>query len=333
MATDGAPENRASFDRTDEQDSARDDDGPSLLQGWSRLLLAILYWVPKNGISRLAGRIASLRLPAGLQRAEIRLFARLADVNIEEARDPVESYDSLQRFFVRALREGARPIAGDSMDLVAPCDGTWGASGRIEAGTLVQVKGRTYSVAELLGDPGQANQYEEGCYATFYLSPRDYHRFHTPSAGRITRIDYCPGSLWPVNAIGLQGIDRLFARNERICAYLEADRADADVDMEVARVPPIALVAVGATMVGSVRLTFDDLRTNVSGARPERRDLGDRAPTFARGQEWGHFEFGSTIVMLTPPEHFAIDSQPVGRALTLGEVIGRRRAQKAERGP
>jgi phosphatidylserine decarboxylase len=320
MATAGAPENRASSDRTD--------DGPSLLQGWSRLLLAILYWVPKNGISRLAGRIASLRLPAGLQRAEIRLFARLADVNVEAARDPVESYDSLQRFFVRALREGARPIAGDSMDLVAPCDGTWGAAGRIEAGTLLQVKGRTYSVAELLGDPDQANQYEEGCYATFYLSPRDYHRFHTPSAGRITRIDYCPGSLWPVNAIGLQGIDRLFARNERICAYLEAVR-DA-VGIEVARVPPIALVAVGATMVGSVRLAFDDLRTNVSGARPERRDFGDRAPAFARGEEWGHFEFGSTIVMLTPPGHFTIDPQPAGRALTLGEVIGRRRPSKSD---
>jgi len=254
-----------------------------------------------------------------LQRAEIQLFARLANVNVEEARDPIESYDSLQRFFARALREGARPIAGDSMDLVAPCDGAWGAAGRIEAGMLLQVKGRTYSVAELLGDRDLAKRYEAGCFATFYLSPRDYHRFHTPAAGRITRIDYCPGSLWPVNAIGLRGIDRLFARNERICAYL--DVAPGAIETPP---PPIALVAVGATMVGSVRLAFDDLRTNVSGARPERRILGDQAPTFARGEEWGHFEFGSTIVMLTPPRHFEIDSQPIGQPLTLGELIGRR---------
>lgn len=329
MATAGAPENRASSHQADGQKTARDDDAPSALQGWSRLLLALLYWVPKNGLSRLAGRIASLRLPGRLQRAEIRLFARLADVNIEEASGPIESYDSLQRFFTRALREGARPIEGDSMSLVAPCDGTWGAAGRIDAGTLLQVKGRRYSVAELLGDLDLADQYEAGCFATFYLSPRDYHRFHTPCAGRITRIDYCPGSLWPVNAIGLQGIDGLFARNERICAYLEADRDAADAG--VTPVPPIALVAVGATMVGSVRLAFDDLRTNVSGARPECRDLGDRAPTFARGEEWGHFEFGSTIIMLTPPEHFEIDPQPVGRTLTLGEVIGRRRSPKHER--
>jgi len=283
------------------------------------MLLVILYLVPKNALSRLAGRFASLRLPGALQRAEIRLFARLADVNVDEARDPIESYESLQRFFLRALREGARPIAGDSMDLVAPCDGTWGAAGRIEAGTLLQVKGRTYSVADLLGDLDLAGRYDAGCFATFYLSPRDYHRFHTPAAGRITRIDYCPGSLWPVNAIGLQGIDRLFARNERICAYLDVDSGTPD-----SRAAPIALVAVGATMVGSVRLAFDDLRTNISGARAERRDLDDGAPTFARGEEWGHFEFGSTIVMLTPPEYFEINPQPIGRPLVLGEPIGRR---------
>ena len=138
----------------------------------------------------------------------------------------------------------------------------------------------------------------------------------------MTRVDYCPGSLWPVNAIGLQGIDRLFARNERICAYLEVDQGVAGTTTPPS---PIALVAVGATMVGSIRLAFDDLRTNVSGARAERRDLSDRAPVFARGEQWGHFEFGSTIVMLTPPDLFEIHPQPAGRALKLGEIIGRRR--------
>jgi phosphatidylserine decarboxylase len=320
MATSGAPENRSSPHQTDGDETVRDEVAPTALRGWGRILLAVLYLLPKNGLSRLAGRFASLRLPGRLQRAEIRLFARLADVNVEEASDPIESYESLQRFFARALREGARPIAGDSMSLVAPCDGAWGAAGRIERGTLLQVKGRTYSVAELLGDVDLAEQYEAGCFATFYLSPRDYHRFHTPAAGRMTRVDYCPGSLWPVNAIGLQGIDRLFARNERICAYLEIDQGAAATTTP----PPIALVAVGATMVGSVRLAFDDLRTNVSGARAERRDLGDRAPNFARGEQWGHFEFGSTIIMLTPPERFEINPQPIGRPLTLGEIIGRR---------
>jgi phosphatidylserine decarboxylase len=317
----GAPENRSSSPQSIGQSTSTVDGATaSGLRGWGRLLLALLYLVPKNGLSRLAGRIASLHLPGPMQRAEIRLFARLVGANVDEARDPVESYDSLQGFFSRALRDGVRPIQGDSMSVVAPCDGTWGAAGRIEAGMLLQVKGRTYSVADLLGEADLVDAYENGSFATFYLSPRDYHRFHTPAAGRIVRVDYHPGSLWPVNTLGLQGIDGLFARNERICAYLEVDHGEKRTNTS-----PIVLVAVGATMVGSVVLSFDDLRTNVPTGRMERRDLGVRAPSFARGEQWGHFEFGSTIVMLTPPDLFEIHPQPAGRALKLGEIIGRRR--------
>jgi len=272
------------------------------------------------------GRFAAYPLPAPLQRAEIRLFARLAGVDLSEMRDGVEAFSSLQQFFTRALRPGVRPIEGDETCLVSPCDGAWGESGRVESGTLLQVKGRAYRVADLLGDAGLASAYEGGCYATFYLSPRDYHRFHTPTAGRITRFDYLPGALWPVNSIGLQGIDGLFARNERICAYLQPDRAmeiDQSGNREGRQPPlPIALVAVGATMVGSVRLAFHELCTNVPGSSPVRYDLAERAPRFARCEEWGHFEFGSTIVMLTPPGEIEIDFCAPGTPLRLGQAIG-----------
>ena len=82
------------------------------------------------------------------------------------------------------------------------------------------------------------------------------------------------------------------------------------------------MIAVGATMVGSVRLTFDEMRTNVANGSPERRDFAANAPTFARGEEWGTFEFGSTIVMLTPPGEIELDSRATGTALRLGEAIG-----------
>ncbi len=176
------------------------------------------------------------------------------------------------------------------------------------------MKGRSYRVAELLGDESLANAYEGGHFATLYLSPRDYHRFHTPAAGRITRLVYRPGALWPVNSIGLLGIAGIFARNERITALLEVDAGSA----------PIAMVAVGATMVGSVRLAFDALQTNRPGAEPVDRRLGAQAPHFARGAEWGHFEFGSTIVLLVPPDRFGLDARPVGTPLRLGEAIGKR---------
>ena len=331
MADDGAPENRiASPGRHDRDVRERrivetnlpDGAGSDEPGSWIRLAVVLLHLVPRNAISRWAGRVASLRLPGPLQRAEIRLFARLAGVDLEEAREPVEAYVSLQDFFTRRLRPEARPIQGDERSLVSPCDGVWGAAGRIRSGMLVQVKGRRYPVAELLGDADLASRYEGGFFATFYLSPRDYHRFHTPAAGRIRRLDYHPGSLWPVNAIGLHGIDRLFARNERICAYLEVDE-----DSGAERSPlPLVLVAVGAMMVGSVRLAFDDLRTNPRDRKALRRDLGERAPSFFRGQEWGHFEFGSTILLLTPPSRYEIDLQPLGSAVRMGEVIGRRLA-------
>jgi phosphatidylserine decarboxylase len=294
------------------------DPEPPALRGLGRALWLLLALLPKNAMSRWMGWLASRSLPGPVQRLEIRLFARLAGVDLGEARDDVSDFASLQEFFTRALVPGARPIQGDERVLVSPCDGAWGEAGRIEAGTLLQVKGRRYRVAELLGDARLAEAYDGGCYATFYLSPRDYHRFHTPASGRITRIDYLPGALWPVNTVGLHGVDRLFARNERICALLEPDALPED-----ARAPGIALVAVGATMVGSVRLCFAELRTNVPGRPAERREFGQRAPHFARGQEWGHFEFGSTIVMLTPPGGSTIRPRPAGTALRLGEAIGR----------
>lgn len=290
-------------------------DGPAPLRGVRRAALELLRLLPKNAISRAMGRFASVAWPGPIQRAEIRLFARLAGVDLGETRDDVADFATLQQFFTRALRPGARPIEGDEAVLVSPCDGAWGESGPIEDGTLLQVKGRPYRVADLLGHAGWAADYDGGCYATFYLSPRDYHRFHTPAAGRITRIDYLPGSLWPVNSIGLHGVDGLFARNERICAELvtegPADR------------PGIVMVAVGATMVGSVRLTFDELCTNVPAGRPVSRVFERHAPAFARGEEWGHFEFGSTIVMLTPPGGATIDVEPPGTSLRLGQAIGR----------
>jgi phosphatidylserine decarboxylase len=295
-----------------------------------RTLWVLLYLLPKNAISRGAGWIASLRLPSMIQRIQIRIFSRATGIDLSEAGEPVENYDSLQAFFTRSLRAGARPIEGGDDALNSPCDGTWGAAGPIDGGTLLQVKGRTYRVRDLLGDVDAADAFEGGFFATFYLSPRDYHRLHTPTAGRIRRVAYRPGGLWPVNAIGLLGVDALFATNERICAYLEPDDAkDPDGAYEVvgaadvAVVPSaIVMVAVGATMVGSVKLSFDDLTTN-RRLPADHHEFGPDAPHFERGAEWGSFEFGSTIVLLVPPESFELDIAPPGTPLRLGEIIGR----------
>ncbi|MEZ4334544.1 MAG: archaetidylserine decarboxylase [Myxococcota bacterium] len=298
----------------------KSEDARSRPSGGVRAAVLLLWLLPKNALSRAMGWLASRRLPAPLQRLELELFVRLAGVDRRELAEPLARYPSLQAFFTRSLPARARPLEGGEGVLVSPCDGAWGRSGRIEDGTLLQVKGRPYRVDELLGDAALAKDFEGGWFATFYLSPRDYHRFHVPAAGRITRLIYRPGALWPVNAIGLQGIDSLFARNERIAALLEVDGPAA----EPVTSRTLALVAVGATMVGSVRLAFDALATNRRGARAVDRALGDASPRFERGAEWGRFEFGSTLVLLVPRGPFALEPRPIGTPLRLGRAIGRR---------
>jgi phosphatidylserine decarboxylase len=275
------------------------------------LALEALRLLPRNAISRAAGRFAALRLPRRLVRAEIDWFARAVGVDLSEVRDPLDSFESLQAFFTRALREGARPIDPAPDAFVAPCDGAWGESGAIESGKLLQVKGRPYALADLLASSEDAAAFEGGAFATFYLAPRDYHRFHAPCDVRVERARYVAGTLWPVNRSGLGGVDRLFAQNERIAVAMRALRGDT----------PLCLVAVGATMVGKIRLRFDSLQTNLPGARGQERRYDGVA--LAKGQEWGHFEFGSTIVLAAPRGALAHAARPPGSRLRLGERIGR----------
>ena len=284
-----------------------------------RLALAGLRLLPKNAVSRLAGQAATLRLPAALQRWQIRVFARAVGVDLGEVRDPLESFGCLQDFFTRALRAGVRPIDTAPDAVVAPCDGSWGAAGTVTDGALLQVKRRPYSLADLLGDAAAAGSFAGGIYATFYLSPRDYHRFHMPCAACVGRATYIPGTLWPVNRIGVEGIDGLFAQNERLCAFFTV--AGNAIDL--------CQVAVGATMVGKVRVTFDDLTTNIGEGRAVTRMYAE-APCLAKGEEWGRFEFGSTIVMIAAPGLMALDVQPPGTPLRLGTRIGQLLAEGFE---
>jgi phosphatidylserine decarboxylase len=275
--------------------------------------VAALRHLPVHGLSRLAGRLAGLALPGPLQRAEIRLFGRLVGVDFAEVRDPIERFRTLQDFFTRALKPGVRPIDPAPDAVVAPCDGFWGACGEVEHGTLLQLKGRPYSLAALLGDPEQARSFEGGPFATFYLSPRDYHRFHMPCDGTPIHARYLPGRLFPVNAIGLSGVEGLFAENERVVASFALPAGGT-----------LCIAAVGATLVGKVHVAFDDLTTQAGGAREERRyrDL----PRFAKGDEWGRFELGSTLVMVASPDALRLDAEAPGQALRLGTRIGSLRA-------
>ena len=280
----------------------------------ARLAVSALRALPRNLISRGAGHLAALRLPRVLRRPACLAFGRSVGVNFDEVRDPLDSFASLQDFFTRALRDGARPLDPAPEALLSPCDGAWGAAGGVSEGMLLQLKGRPYRLAALLGSEEDAKAYEGGSFATFYLSPRDYHRFHTPCAVKVVAARAIPGTLWPVNRLGVENVDGLFAENERICAFFEI-------------APPAAgrlcIVAVGATMVGKIRVGFDDLETNLPGAWPRQRRYGQAGPRLGRGEEWGRFEFGSTLVLVIAPGAGSLEIHPQGTPLRLGSRIGR----------
>lgn len=273
-----------------------------------RLLILLLSVLPKHGMSRTAGFLANRTIPRPLRPAAYRAYGRIFGARLEEAELPLDAYPCVNAFFTRALRPGLRPIEPDA--IVSPADSAVGACGPVMDGTLVQAKGRDYSLAGLLGDAGLAHRMDGGTFATLYLAPRDYHRVHVPIDGTIDMAAYIPGQLWPVNVFAVAHVADLFAANERIVVTLE---------------PPgggvVAVVLVGATMVGMTRLVFDDLHTN---ARRRERQVRRYDPPIAMhaGDPLGHFEFGSTVILVCSADAGTLDRLAIGQTVRMGERIG-----------
>lgn len=283
----------------------------ALMNKWLRLGL---WLIPKGILSRAMGRFAEIRSPRALVRLQIKVFSRLFDVNLFEAASPIDSFKCLQDFFTRRLKPGARKIARSQNALISPCDGFWGSSGFAEHGKALQIKGKYYSLENLIGkDAAQNANLANSVYATFYLSPKDYHRFHSPIDGHVVEMTYIPGQLWPVNNWAVSNIENLFCVNERV----------------VMAIQPLAnpkklmyLVAVGATMVGKIRVEFG----RDSFDKPQgflHRKYGPNEYFFAQGQELGQFMFGSTLVLVAQSNEVLLQFEAMAKVLTLGECIGR----------
>jgi len=267
------------------------------------------YLIPKQAMTLLAGRIARAR-GGRLTTRLIAWFVQRYRVNMLEAANPdMASYATFNDFFTRALKDGARSLA--QAELICPVDGAISQFGRIEGQQIFQAKGHHYSSTALVGgDVALAAQFDNGHFATLYLSPRDYHRIHMPCAGRLLRMIYVPGDLFSVNPATARGVPGLFARNERVVCVFAGARG------------PFVLVLVGATIVGSMATTWHGA---VNAPRPgcltewryDRESI-----TFQQGDEMGRFLLGSTVVMLFPqgPLQFNPTWQP-GGAIQLGDMM------------
>ncbi|MDI1245796.1 MAG: archaetidylserine decarboxylase [Rhodoferax sp.] len=267
------------------------------------------YLIPKQAITLLAGRIARAQGGALTTRL-IAWFVQRYGVNMLEAANPdIASYASFNDFFTRALKTGARPLAHST--LICPVDGAISQFGRIKGQQLFQAKGHHYSSTALVGgDAALAAQFDNGHFATLYLSPRDYHRIHMPCAGRLLRMIYVPGDLFSVNPTTARGVPGLFARNERVVCVFEG------------ALGAFVLVLVGATIVGSMATTWHG---GVNAPRPGRLSewrYDNESITFQQGDEMGRFLLGSTVVMLFPqgPLQFNPAWQP-GGAIQLGDTM------------
>ena len=250
-----------------------------------RLAVLPQYLMPKQAMTRLAGLLASAELGA-LTTWVVRRFVAKYKVNMSQAHeaDPAQ-YKSFNAFFTRALRDGARPLAKASW--LSPVDGAISQFGQIEKDQIFQAKGHHYSKSALVGgDSALAAQFENGHFATLYLSPRDYHRIHMPCAGRLLRMVHVPGDLFSVNPSTARGVPGLFARNERVVCTFETAHG------------PLVMALVGATIVGSMSTVWHG---QVNPPRPgQLREWRYETQNIqlAQGQEMGRFLLGSTVVML-----------------------------------
>ena len=254
----------------------------------ANLKVTLQALLPQHHLSRLIGRLAKLEKPAWLKNALIRLFQKQYGISLAEAEySEGDQYPTFNAFFTRALKDGARPQG--SSRYLQPADGVLSQRGEITDGLIIQAKGRWYSPAELLaGDAEEAMQFEQGSFATVYLSPKDYHRIHLPIAGKLRLTRYVPGELFAVNPDTTAGVDRLFARNERlVCLF---DTADG----------PLAVTLVGAIIVAGIATVWGGVESQQPGSIRERRWNVDDAPTFQAGDEIGRFFLGSTVVLLSP---------------------------------
>ncbi|HEU5208288.1 MAG TPA: archaetidylserine decarboxylase [Longimicrobiales bacterium] len=280
-----------------------------------RATLGLLRRLPQGALSRAFGRVADLPIPPRLRPAVLGAFARGTGIDIDEAELPLVEYPTINRFFVRRLRPGARAWPAASGVAASPVDGVVGQSGRIRSGTLLQAKGRTYTVHDLLADADDARRYDDGSFLTLYLSPRHYHRIHAPCSGAIGRARYVPGALLPVNAPAVMHVDRLFPRNERLLCT---------IDGSLGRV---VVVAVGAYNVGRISAAFDPAWnggehgwvTNRGRRAIEERHY-DPAVRVERGDEIMAFHLGSTIVLLFE-RSVRLEPRAAGDAIALGSPI------------
>ena len=279
----------------------------------SRLFSLIQYFLPHHFITKLMGVLADSKFPKMFL---IKLFIKIYNIDITEARNnSIDQYPNFNAFFTRELREGARPIDNDPSVIVSPADGNLLAAGRINGDQLIQAKNHYFSSNDLLGGKVSLSKtFNNGNFATIYLSPKDYHRVHMPLEGSLLQTIHIPGRLFSVGYNTSSNIPNLFARNERLVCVFSADAG------------LFCLVLVGAMVVGSIKTVWTKETPKALTKRKIKEiDYKSRemCVKLEKGAEVGRFELGSTVIVLFEQEFMQLNSNiTANKPIRMGESLG-----------
>lgn len=272
-----------------------------------RTLLTLLNLLPKNLLSRFIGFLANL----SISKAFVPWFAKRYKINLDEAEKDISDYPTLNQFFTRHLKAGVRPIhkLDNPSNVVSPVDGKIAQMGDIVNGSMIQAKGLDYQLNHLIGSTLEAEAYQDGYYMTIYLAPTDYHRMHHYATGLIQKMRVIPGRLFPVNVFAVNNVRNLFPINERITTYIENKFGQKS-----------AIVKVGATVVGKIKLAYHKAESNKGLAMAKTFESPIEV---TKGDELGYFAMGSTVVMLFEKGSFKVNEKlQAGDAVRMGEDLG-----------
>ncbi|GAB6067307.1 archaetidylserine decarboxylase [Methylothermus subterraneus] len=273
------------------------------------LFVLLQYLMPHHALSRLVGKITHCRWRP-LKNSLIRLFIRVYRIDLEEAASAnPDDYLCFNDFFTRPLKPDARPLPEDPYAVISPADGQISQIGALTDQWLIQAKGRDFSAATLLGDEDLAARFQDGEFVTVYLSPRDYHRVHMPYAGRLREMRHIPGRLFSVNQATAEGIDNLYARNERVVCWFDTDLGS------------MAVVLVGALLVASIETVWHGQVTPPAGNKTRRWRYEAQAICLERGAELGRFNMGSTVIVLFQAGAIRWLNPRPGKPVRMGEKL------------
>jgi len=272
---------------------------------WEDLNFLLTNRIPRRFANRFIGWFSQLEHPL-LARTSIGIWRLFADLDLSESK--TQRFESLHACFTRELKDGARPVDFDPRVMTSPCDAIVGASGSVDGHVLVQAKGFSYALRDLLIDPQLVDHYVDGLYVTLRLTSSMYHRFHAPHDCSIERVIYIPGDTWNVNPIALKRVPKLFCKNERAIMPMVFRESRLMV----------TLVPVAAILVASIRLHF--LPMLLSANYQGDAEIPCNA-SFNKGQELGWFQHGSTIIVFAPKGFTFCDSVREGSTIRVGQPL------------